>query len=282
MAIPIINCENFSYTYKGTSKKALKQISFAIYEGECCAVIGPSEAGKTTLCYAISSIIPNVFKGGVMEGRLMVCGKDIVTTPLIEITKKVGILLQNFYAHISGIRPTVFEEIAFGLQNKGILPAKIKETVWKVMEELNILHLSDRTPFSLSGGEIQRVAIASILALDPAILVFDEPTAQLDPEGTKDFLNIIKTLKRKKTIVLVENKLELLSVVADKIIALRDGVVLFSGSPMEVFPNPLLVEEDIGSPIWTCLVYEINKRGGKKSIRLPWSYLEALRSLKEK
>lgn len=282
MARTIITAEHLSYAYKGTIDKALKDISFTIEENECCAIVGPSEAGKTTLCYAIASILPQYFTGGHSEGKLFTNGYDATTSSFEHIIRTVGLLMQNSFAQISGIKPTVFEEVAFTLENHGIEREKMFAKTESILHQLGITHLAQRNPMTLSGGEMQRMALASILVLDPPILILDEPTSALDPQGVQEVAAILKKLKGKKTILLVEHRMELLSAIADAIIVLKEGEMLFKGKYFKAFETPRLIEENIGVPFWTMLYYEWRKTFSKTVDRLPFHYAQTLRKFKEK
>lgn len=279
MANPIITVEDFSYSYRGTTKKALDGLSFSIEELECCGIIGPSEAGKTTLCYAIASVLPHYFSGGITEGQISTAGLDALSLHLDRMMKKVGLLIQNSGVFLSGIKPTVREEIAFSMENLGISRSEIVERIQSLTEELGIGHLAERDPLTLSGGEMQRVALASVLALDPEILVLDEPTSSLDQEGVGDLNVILKKLKGRKTILLVEQRMELLPGLVDRLLVLREGKKVYHGLAEPFFSSFEHFEEDIGGPIWTRVCHEIATRAGRRTNTLPYTYRQALREL---
>jgi energy-coupling factor transporter ATP-binding protein EcfA2 len=279
MAHPIITVEDYSFSYKASNKKALDRLSFSIDEFECCGIIGPSEAGKSTLCYAISSVLPHYFSGGKTEGRVLTAGLDALSTPMDLMMKKVGLLIQNSGVFLSGIKPTVREEIAFSMENLGISRSQIAQRIQSVMEELGIEHLAERDPLSLSGGETQRVALASVLALDPPILILDEPTSSLDQEGVRDLRLILNKLKRKKTILLVEQRMDLLPGLVDSLLVLREGKKVFRGHAERFFSSIEYFQEDIGAPIWTEICYHIASRGSRTGGTLPYTYRQALKAL---
>jgi energy-coupling factor transporter ATP-binding protein EcfA2 len=279
MGHPIITVEDYSFSYKGSTKKALDRLSFSIDEFECCGIIGPSEAGKSTLCYAITSVLPHYFSGGKTEGRVSTAGLDALSTGMDLMMKKVGLLLQNSGVFLSGIKPTVREEIAFSMENLGISRSEIGERIQSVVEELGIVHLAERDPLSLSGGETQRVALACVLALDPPVLILDEPTSSLDQEGVRDLRVILSRLKRRKTIILVEQRMELLPGLVDSLLVLRDGKAVYRGQAEQFFSKPGSYEEDIGAPIWTQMCYQLAARGGPAAGTLPYTYHQALKTL---
>jgi len=279
MAHPIITVEDFSYLYRGSAKRSLDLLSFSIDEFECCGIVGPSEAGKTTLCYAIASVLPHYFSGGTIEGRISTTGLDALSTGIDLMMKKVGLLMQNSFVFLTGIKPTVREEIAFSMENLGIARPQIVERIQSVMEQVGIEHLALRDPLTLSGGEMQRVALASVLALDPEILILDEPTSSLDQEGVRDLKLILKKLKGRKTILVVEQRMELLPGLADSLLVLREGRKVYHGPTESFFSRFECFEEDIGGPIWTRVCYEIANRAGRKVSALPYTYRQALKQL---
>jgi energy-coupling factor transporter ATP-binding protein EcfA2 len=279
MAGSIISVEGFSYSYKGTKKKALDHVDFSVDEFECCAILGPAEAGKTTLCYAISSVLPHYFSGGVVEGRISTAGLDSIAAPLEEMMKRVGFLIQNSSFYLTGIKPTVMEEIAFSMENVGAKRTEIIDRVQVVMSDLGIDHLAHRDPLTLSGGETQRVALACVLALDPEILILDEPTSSLDQEGMRDLRFILKKLKETKTILLVEQRMELLPGLADRILVLSNGRSVYHGTPEPFFSDLNCMSEGVGAPIWTeaYLGYIVQN---DKQVNMPaFTYRQALRAL---
>src|SRR5690606_1732280 len=154
-----------------------------IEKGYLYAVIGKNGSGKTTLCNLIRGFIPHFHKGE-LEGDFLIEGKDVREWDLGELAKKIGFIFQNPFTQISGVKDTVFEEIAYGLENLGVEVEEIKRRVKKISKLLGIEELEDKNPFELSGGQKQRVAFASVIVMEPDILVIDEPTSQLDPKGT--------------------------------------------------------------------------------------------------
>lgn len=264
----------FSYTYRGSTRKALEEVTFAVEEGECCAIVGPAEAGKSTLCYAIASVIPRFIKGGSAEGSILIHGRDLSLAPLEDLIRQVGVVHQNPFIQISGIKPTVREEVALALENLGVPRQEMLENVEATLAQLDIAHLAQRDPLTLSGGEMQKVALASTLVLDPAILILDEPTSQLDPGSIGELVKLLRQLKAKKTLLLVEHKMEILPALADKVVALAGGRVLLAGAAAAVFSSGECIEAKIGAPLWTLLAYRVANQQRQK---LPWSYRDALR-----
>ena len=211
MAGKIIELKNVTYTYPLNSRPALKDISLELEAGKLYGIVGGNGSGKTTLCLAICGFATR-FEKGTLQGEILIKGRNIDEYEDGETSRMMGYVLQNPFSQISGVRETVLEEIAYGLENLGVAPEEMEERVVAIAEKTDIESLLMKNPYELSGGQQQRVALASVLVLDPEILVIDEPTSQLDPEGTESIFKIIERLKEEgKTILLVEHKMDLLA-----------------------------------------------------------------------
>ena len=253
--------ENVSYQYPLENRKVLKNINLDIKKGEFWAVIGKNGSGKTTLCSILRRFVPDFYKGE-LTGKITLEGKELKEYSQKEIVQKIGFVFQNPFTQISGVKDTVFEEIAYGLENLGLDKEEIISKVEKILKLLEIEKLRDRNPYDLSGGQKQRVALASIIAMDPDILVIDEPTSQLDPKGTEDIFKIINLMANEgKTIILVEHKLELIAEYAENILVLDEGEIILSGKAEEVLNNKILLEKEIGMTQYSMLAYELEKSG---------------------
>ena len=251
--------ENVSYQYPLENRKVLKNINLDIKKGEFWAVIGKNGSGKTTLCSILRRFVPDFYKGE-LTGKITLEGKELKEYSQKEIVQKIGFVFQNPFTQISGVKDTVFEEIAYGLENLGLEREVIISEVEKILKLLEIEKLRDRNPYDLSGGQKQRVALASIIAMDPDILVIDEPTSQLDPKGTEDIFKIINLMANEgKTIILVEHKLELIAEYAQNILVLDEGEIILSGKAEEVLNNKILLEKEIGMTQYSILAYELEK-----------------------
>lgn len=247
----IVNLQNVSYRYPLTETSVLKNISLQVNEGEFVAIVGPNGAGKSTLCYTISGFIPHFFKGE-LSGNVDVAGVEVRNSTLSEWVMNVGLVFQNPFNQISGAKYTVYEEIAFGLENMGVPRDEMKTRVEDAMALTGISALAQRSPYSLSGGQQQRVALTSILVMQPRVLVLDEPTSQLDPIGTREVFGVIRAMsQRGMTVILVEHKVEWIATFADRIIALHDGQVLLDGDPGTVLTDPRLAEKGFGLSRYT-------------------------------
>lgn len=273
----VLKMKNLSYRYPSAENDCLKNVSFSVQEGELCAIIGSNGCGKTTICNIIRGLIPS-FHGGMIEGLLQIFGKDSNDISPEEKAKRIGFVFQNPFTQNSGIKETVFEEIAFGLENTGVEREEIISKVMSMIEMLGIESFMFKHPLELSGGQRQRVALASVIVQNPDIIVIDEPTSQLDPKGTEEVFEIIKFLnQQKKTIILVEHKIELVAEYADHIIYLNDGTVLLDGTPQDVLTNEILFERTLEMPQVARLGFQARERGLRID-KIPITIDEALKT----
>jgi energy-coupling factor transporter ATP-binding protein EcfA2 len=167
-----------------------------------------------------------------MQGAVRVNGADTKQTPLAEIVTQAAMVFQNPFNQISGAKLTVFEEVAFGLENTGVPRDEMKARVDRALDLLGLESAAAQSPFALSGGQQQRLALASVFVMDPPIMVLDEPTSQLDPEGTREVMATIQTLAAQgRTIVLVEHKLEWVARLASRVLVLEHGSLVADGDP---------------------------------------------------
>ena len=261
--------ENVNYKYPLEEKQALKNINIEIKKGEFWAVIGKNGSGKTTFCNMLRRFVPDFYKGE-LTGKITLEDKELKDYSQKELVQKIGFVFQNPFTQISGVKDTVFEEIAYGLENLGLDKEEIISKVEKILKLLEIEKLRDRNPYDLSGGQKQRVALASIIAMDPDILVIDEPTSQLDPKGTEDIFKIINLMANEgKSIILVEHKLELIAEYAQNILVLDEGEIILSGKAEEVLNNKILLEKEIGMTQYSILAYELEKSGKVELEEIP-------------
>ncbi|MDF2674465.1 MAG: cobalt transport ATP-binding protein, partial [Clostridiales bacterium] len=203
----IIGAESASYWYPEKNEPALDNINLSINEGEFVLVVGPSGCGKSTLLRMLNRIVPDYY-GGKLKGSVLLNNKNIREYNKKDIIEKVGMVYQHPEKQI--VMQDVEREIAFGLENLNTPLNKMKRNVAEVISFLNLGHIKDKSTQEISGGEKQRIAIASVMAMDPDIMLFDEPTSQLDPIASEEVLSFIKRLNRDtgKTIVLVEQRLD--------------------------------------------------------------------------
>lgn len=246
-----IEVKGLKYKYPHTSKLVLNGIDFEADKGQFIGIIGENQAGKSTLCQAFAGLVPTMFRGAY-GGKVIIDGVEASKVPIAVLCQKVGLVFQNPFNQLSGAKDTVFEEIAFGLQNLGIPREEIGKRVDKALKLLDIIKYKDRNPFDLSGGQIQRVAITSILAMEPEVLVLDEPTSQLDPQGSEDvFLVVEKLAKTGITIIMVEQKMEKLAAYCDKILLLHRGSQVAYDVPERIFSRDDLRDLGVEPPVYT-------------------------------
>ena len=263
----VIEFNNVTYTYPLTEKPAIKSMNLIIEEGKFYGVIGENGSGKTTFCSLIRGFAPEFYKGD-LKGDVLVYGKPTTAYGPGELALKIGYIFQNPFNQISGVKDTVFEEVAFGLENFGIDANEIEQRVIDVMELTDIMKIAEKNPFELSGGQQQRVALASTIVLKPDILVIDEPTSQLDPEGTESVFKVISEMKQeRKTIILVEHKVDLLAEYADDIFVLKDSELIRSGPKQEILSDISLLNQNVQLPQMAILGNELMKQG------LPLKYI---------
>ena len=256
-----IKITDLSYRYPTAEEEVLRHVSLTIKKGELCAIVGANGSGKTTLCNAIRGFVPKFYKGEI-SGEVLVNGKDVQKEDIGSTALEVGFVFQNPFTQISGIADTVYEEVAFGLENTGIDPTEINERIEKMMKLTKIEEFRDRDPYQLSGGQQQRVALASILVMGQDILVIDEPTSQLDPQSTDDVFEMIQLMKNMgKTVVLVEHKMEQIAEYADHVVVMDKGKIVLEGTAKEVFSNPKCMEYHTRLPQSTKIAMELMKEG---------------------
>ncbi|MCX6025969.1 MAG: ABC transporter ATP-binding protein [Chloroflexi bacterium] len=251
-----------SYRYPGTQRDALHAIDLAVGEGELVGVVGANGAGKSTLCYALSGYIPHFF-GGTVEGGVQVAGHDVTRTPVGELASDIGLVFHNPFNQISGARFTVLEEVAFGLENMGLPPEVMRTRAEAALAATGLADLAERSPFALSGGEQQRLAIAAVMAMQPRVLVFDEPTSQLDPAGTRAVFEVMRRLARPggTTIVLTEHKLGWLAAFVDRLLVLHEGGLVADGPPRQVLASALDHAWGVGATMYARAAQEVLARG---------------------
>jgi energy-coupling factor transport system ATP-binding protein len=205
-----------------------------------------------------------------------VLGKESLNSTLSEWVLNVGLAFQNPFNQISGAKYTVFEELAFGLENIGIPREEMKIRVEDAMKLTGISDLSERSPYSLSGGQQQRVALTSILVMQPKVLVLDEPTSQMDPIGTREVFGVIRRMAASgMTVILVEHKMEWIAQFADRVIALKDGQIFLDGTPSEVLTSSLLQENGFGISRYTSVARRAKAVGLWRKDELPVTLEEA-------
>jgi len=236
-----IRIDDLWVRYREEEDYAVKGLSLRINEGEFVILMGPSGCGKTTLCYTIMGIIPRVIKAEV-KGSVKVFDLDPLTASPTDLAKYVTIVFQN--PEMQLVTTSVYEEVAFPLENFGLPKDEIERRVKEVLEVVGLSGLENRSPASLSGGQKQALAIASVLALRPRVIILDEPTSQLDPQGTKRVTDLILKLRREfdTTILAVEHRIEWAVEYVDRIVVMNEGRIVLEGDPKEVFSREIRPE----------------------------------------
>ncbi|HWQ79546.1 MAG TPA: ABC transporter ATP-binding protein [Anaerovoracaceae bacterium] len=252
--------DHLKYKYPGTDKLALNDISFTVEPGEFIGIIGRNESGKSSLCQAIGGLIPNFYKGAY-GGKVLIDGIEVKKVPVDELCETVGIVFQNPFNQVTGAKATVFEEIAFGLENLGIPKAEMIMRIENAMEILDIVGYRDRYPFDLSGGQMQRMAIAGVIAMRPQIMILDEPTSQLDPQGREEVFRAVQKLaKQGITIILAEHNMEKIAQYSDRAILLNDGKLIAVDTPQRIFSREDLEEYGVETPVYTQICRKIGRK----------------------
>ena len=248
--------DNLSVRYRGEDEAALKGISLTAKTGQIIGIIGNSRSGKTTLCDVLSGIIPNIVSGHV-SGTVRL-GEFSPFEAFDEYNFHTGVVLQNTAGQLSGLSDTVFDEIAFGLINQGMSEEEASKSVVRAACQMGLEDLLEQAPDTLSGGQTQRLAIASEIAFDPEFLIMDDPTSQMDPVGRKEFFEWLAGCSE-KTIFIVSNEVDDLCEIADQLWVLEKGELIASGKPRDVI-NQVAEGHDLYLPV----VYRMAKELGKK------------------
>jgi len=275
----IIETKNLTYTYPGGTKPSIRDVSLTIEKGEFVILTGPSGCGKTTLCRCFNGLIPH-FYSGQLKGELTVAGLKVIEHPIYEMAQRIGLVFQNPENQLFAL--SVEKDVAFGLENLGLPRDEMTKRVDWALQMTGIEELRQRAPHELSGGQQQRVAIACVLAMQPDIMVFDEPTSFLDPLGAQKIFEVINELNKKLgvTVILVEHRLDLASKYTDHVIILDDGKIVLNGKPKEIFNSQTARLIGVGIPKATRL-WQMLQENGIKLEGVPTSSDEAARLLRE-
>ena len=254
----LIRFNNFSFRYNSRDDKILEDINLSIKSNEITVLAGPTGCGKSTLLRAIVGLIPNMYEGEY-TGDVIVDGIKIRDAEIKEIAKRVGFVFQNPENQIFMF--SVERDIAFGLENLGLEQEIIKKRISKIMKTLNITHLAKKAPHELSDGQKQRTALAGVLAMEPKILILDEPTSLLDPKTAMEFMELINKLCKEEgmSIIIVEHRLDLVLKYADKLIVLSEGKVISDDTPENVFDYKKEIIPELSVPFSTKLYRELAK-----------------------
>jgi len=263
----IVIVENLHYAYPpltpgGEPLPVLKGVNLRVRRGEFLAIMGPTGGGKTTLCLTLNGILPHLM-GGTFEGRVVVAGMDTRDHGPGEMSHKVGLVFQDPESQLFNM--TVEDEVAFGLESLGLSPSEMEERIAWALEVVRLPGLRKRSPFQLSGGQKKRLAIATVLAMRPQVLVLDEPVTGLDPLGRHEVLAVIEKLKREEeaTVVMVEQDAEAVTAWADRVVIMERGRLVLEGSPRQVFSQvESLHGWGLAVPQMSALAHLFNRRQG--------------------
>ncbi|MDX1813676.1 MAG: ATP-binding cassette domain-containing protein [Candidatus Bathyarchaeia archaeon] len=256
----IIETKKLTYTYPGVTKQSIKDISINVEKGEFVLITGPSGCGKTTLCRCFNGLIPHFYQGE-LKGKITVAGMDTIKHQTHAMAKSVGLVFQNPENQLFAL--SVEKDVAFGLENLGIPREEMRERVEWALKLTGIYDLRERSPHEISGGQQQRVALAAVLAMQPEIIVLDEPTSFLDPLSADKIFEVIHELNKKLgvTVLLVEHRLDLTAKYADHIIIMDEGKVCFDGNPREILNTEETRLIGVGIPKATLLYHVLRKEG---------------------
>lgn len=268
----VIKIENLHYTYPGDETESLKGVSFEIERGSFVAVLGHNGSGKSTLAKHLNAILLPT------DGKITIDGIDTADEEnLLKIRSTVGMVFQNPDNQI--VANVVEDDVAFAPENLGVAPAEIRERVDSALKAVDMYEFRLHAPHLLSGGQKQRVAIAGVIAMQPEVIVLDEPTAMLDPKGRREVIDTVTKLCREKgiTIVLITHHMSE-CINADRVIVMSNGDVVADGTPQEVFSQvELMHREGLAVPATTELMWQLNKKG----FDLPLSALGVAECAKE-
>ena len=252
----IISFENVHYTYPGDDMESLCGIDLAIEKGQFTAVLGHNGSGKSTLAKHMNAIlVPD-------EGRVLINGIDTADEErVLDVRRCVGMVFQNPDNQI--VANVVEDDVAFAPENLGVPPQEIRRRVDAALTQVGMYELREHAPHLLSGGQKQRVAIAGVIAMEPEIIVLDEPTAMLDPQGRQEVISTVTRLCREKgmTVVLITHHMDE-CIGADRLIVMPNGSIIADGTPGAVFSDVALMErEGLSVPETVRLMYELNSQG---------------------
>lgn len=253
--------KDLEWKYEHTTQFALRGVQLEIPENTFLGIVGANEQGKTTLVNCIKGLIPHSFNG-IYRGSVQVFGQEVKDTTGLHLAREVGLVFADPEAQFTAM--TVEEELVFGLENVGYDIRKIRERLDWVCGVTMIGDLLDKSPYDISGGQKQRVAIACVLAMDPRIVIMDEPTSMIDPLGKQFIFDILRKLKEAggRTIIVVEHNVEQLAPLADQLALMRGGQVLKVAPPDEFFNDPeFLVQNGVYAPEVTLFTGWLQKQG---------------------
>jgi energy-coupling factor transporter ATP-binding protein EcfA2 len=275
--VAAISARNLSFTYAGAEKPSMEKVNIEIEKGEFVVLTGPSGCGKTTLCRCLNALIPN-FYSGQLTGELEVDGINVRDKTTAQLATHVGFVFQNPENQLFSL--SIERDVGFGLENLGVPRDEALERINWAMKATGILELRDKAPYELSGGQQQRAAIAGVLAMQPSIIVLDEPTSFLDPKSAEEIIGVIAKLSRELnlTTLLVEHRLDIVARYANRVIVMDNGKIELDGSPADVFNDQARLI-GIGLPKVT-LLFHLLRSDGLALARNPVTVEEASADLR--
>ncbi|MGD6934940.1 MAG: energy-coupling factor ABC transporter ATP-binding protein [Candidatus Bathyarchaeia archaeon] len=279
----IIEIKDLVYSYPGATKPSIDGVSLKIDKGEFVLITGPSGCGKTSLCRCFNGLIPHFYQGE-LKGQITVADQDITSKQTFDMAKHVGLVFQNPENQLFAL--SVEKDVAFGLENLGMSREEMRKRVDWALNLTGIYDLRERSPHEVSGGQQQRVAIASVLAMQPEIIVLDEPTSFLDPLSAEKIFDVIYKLNQEQgiTVVLVEHRLDLTAKYTNHLVVMDKGKVHLEGNPRDILYSEETSQIGVGIPKATLLYkklkqagFNVNKQTPLSSDELADQLLEALR-----
>lgn len=276
----IIETKHLTYTYPGGSKPSVSDVSIKVEKGDFVLITGPSGCGKTTLCRCFNGLIPHFYQGELL-GEVTVAGKDVTKHQTHELAKYVGLVFQNPENQLFAL--SIEKDVAFGLENLGFSREEMRKRVDWALNLTGIYDLRERSPHEVSGGQQQRVAISAVLAMQPEIIVLDEPTSFLDPLSAEKIFEVIHELNEKLgiTVVLVEHRLDLTARYANHIIIMDEGRICSDGETRGILSTEETRLIGVGIPKATLLHNMLTKKGMKLGDKTPLSSDEIAKQLLE-
>ena len=274
----IVQANHLNFTYTGASKPSIEDISIGIAPGEFVVLTGPSGCGKTTICRCLNGLIPNFYSGDFV-GELIVDGMSVKQHTTAELAPHVGMVFQNPENQLFSL--SVERDVAFGPENLGLRREETRKRVDWALDVTGISGLKDKPPYELSGGQQQRAAIAAVLAMQPKVMILDEPTSFLDPKSALEILEVISDLNKKLgiTIILVEHRLDIVSKHANRVIVMDSGRIVLDGTPKDVYGEHARLI-GIGLPRVTAL-FNLLQKDGVQFTQTPATVDEAVAVLRK-
>ncbi|MEM2929488.1 MAG: ABC transporter ATP-binding protein [Thermoproteota archaeon] len=264
-----VELRKLGFRYAGSEKQALSDFNLIVEEGESLLITGPSGCGKSTLARILMGLIPHSYPGE-LQGEAYIFGMDVRSTPVSRIATCCGIVFQNPDNQLFTF--SVEDDVAFGPENLALPPDEIERRVDDALRLVGIEHLRYMSPNSLSGGEQQKAAIASILSMKPSLLIFDEPTSMLDPSSSASLIQRIFELKRsmeesggKTTLIIVEHRIDLLLKHLSRIVVVSEGKVVLDGDPVMVLEESFRKGIPVNIPPLLQIYFRIKEKCGLKN-----------------